>query len=119
MPGAVGNPVLHALETFTSVLESSPGWTPYALLHYPGSDALHLPIILTLILIPSVYGLQTGSNNVSWVDRAWTTFPVVCNATVILWVLSNPTAGVYIASLPRMLLVLLLQVSSAWLSDAR
>lgn len=109
MPTEFSNPVLHAAQTFTSVLENAPGWTPSSILHFASSDALHLPFILTLIIIPSMYGLQSGSGNVSWVDRIWTTFPVLCSATVAFWIISNPSAGVYVASLPRIILVLLLQ----------
>ncbi|KAL7418294.1 hypothetical protein Q5752_006750 [Cryptotrichosporon argae] len=81
-----------------------------AFLTAPTTHALHPPLALTLALVPLVYTLGILSGNVSWVDRIWTTYPLVCSALVAAWAVFNPAGAVYAHNLPRIAIVLLLQI---------
>lgn len=107
---------------FESIIESLPeplGTLPRTLSHAaysPGaflavaSDPFHLPLAMTLAIIPFVYALGLVSGNVSWVDRIWTTWPLLSTASIIAWVFVHPGGGVYGPSLPRLFIVATLQV---------
>lgn len=94
--------------TLPDALRSSS--SPQALLAY-SDDARHLPLAATLALIPAVYVLGLVSGNVSWVDRIWTSWPVLCSGSVLAWVVVNEGGNAYGACIPRLVVVLCLQVS--------
>lgn len=68
-------------------------------------DPLALPQLLTAICIPACYVLNHLTGNVSWVDRIYTTWPVLCSVLIGSW-----ARGPMIASLPRILLAIGIQV---------
>lgn len=69
-------------------------------------DPLALPGFLTALCIPACYILNHLTGNVSWVDRIYTTWPVLCSLCVGAW-----ARGPFIASLPRVVLAIAIQVS--------
>lgn len=95
--------------TLPSALSSTSSASPLALLRTT-DDPRHLPLAATLTLIPAVYALGLLSGNVSWVDRIWTTWPVLCSASVLAWAVVNDGGVAYAACVPRLVVVLALQV---------
>ncbi|KAK1922048.1 hypothetical protein DB88DRAFT_496946 [Papiliotrema laurentii] len=65
-------------------------------------EPLALPWALTLGAIPLTYSLGLISGNVSWVDRAWPFYPVICSTLVVVWAY-NHRLEQYSGALPRLL----------------
>lgn len=102
---------LDALRTLPSLLATERTLNPLSLLLSPNTtSALHVPLGLSLALIPTSFLLTHVSGNVGWVDRVYTTLPVVSSAAIAAWALVNPNAADFGASLPRVWVMLLLQV---------
>ena len=83
--------------------------TPISFLLDPLSHPTHLPLLLTLCLIPVTYAAGLISGNVSWVDRSWPIYTPLCSALVILWGCLNPAAGIHGHNLPRLMCMMFLQ----------
>jgi len=75
-------------------------------------DPRDAPLLLTLAIIPTAWVLGHISGNVSWIDRIWTTFPLVTTALIVGWTWIHGEAFNYAASLPRLILLFILQVRS-------
>ncbi|WWD19469.1 hypothetical protein CI109_103929 [Kwoniella shandongensis] len=73
---------------------------------------LHFPLLFLLGTIPLVYVLGLISGNVSWVDRLWPFFTPICSGLIVAWVWFNKAGGAYGHNLPRLFLMLGLQL--AW-----
>jgi steroid 5-alpha reductase family enzyme len=63
------------------------------------------------MLVPTVYILGLVSGNVSWVDRSWPFYTPLCSGLIVLWAVSNPTAAVYGHNIPRLTLMMVLQLT--------
>lgn len=68
-------------------------------------DPLALPGFLTALCIPACYVLNHLNGNVSWVDRIYTTWPVLCSVLIGSW-----ARGPFVASLPRVALAIAIQL---------
>ncbi|RSH91714.1 hypothetical protein EHS25_009083 [Saitozyma podzolica] len=91
-------------------LTTSPSLSPWSFLVSPTTHSLHLPIILTILLVPTYYLLGLLSGNVSWVDRSWPFYTPLCSGLILLYAAYNPSAEVYAHNLPRLTLMMALQL---------
>lgn len=73
-------------------------------------EALSIPFSLTLGAIPVTYLLGIISGNVSWVDRAWPFYPVLCSTLVLRWAFQQ-SGDEHKLAIPRLLCMVGLQVS--------
>ena len=89
---------------------SQPQFSVLAYLRDPFTNPLHAPLVLTLLLVPLIYTLGHISGNVSWVDRAWPFYTPVHSALIVLWAGLNEGSGVYGHNLPRLGIMMVLQV---------
>lgn len=89
---------------------SQPKLSLLAYLRDPFTNPLHPPLLLTFALIPLIYTLGHISGNVSWVDRSWPFYTTVCSALLVLWALMNEGSGIYGHNLPRLGVMMSLQV---------
>lgn len=77
---------------------------------------LDLPLGLTVGLIPVIWALGHISGNVSWVDRSWPFYPVICSAMVVWWGYVE-SSGRFDDNMPRLACMLGLQVSRLGISS--
>ena len=103
-------PLLTLLPTAAFHYTTTPSPTPLSFFLDPLSHPLHPPLLFTLGLIPLIYTLGLLSGNVSWVDRLWPFFTPACSGMILLWGMWNPAAGIYGHNLPRLGLMMALQV---------
>lgn len=89
---------------------SQPQFSVLAYLRDPFTNPLHAPLVLTLLLVPLIYTLGHISGNVSWVDRAWPFYTPVHSALIVLWAGLNEGSGVYGHNLPRLGIMMVLQI---------
>ena len=83
----------------------------FAYFQDPFTNPLHPPLLLTFFLIPLIYTLGLISGNVSWVDRSWPFFTPICSGLILLWAGINDNGGLYGHNLPRLSVMMFLQVS--------
>ncbi|KAK4689337.1 hypothetical protein P7C73_g756, partial [Tremellales sp. Uapishka_1] len=103
-------PVLTLPAALALHFTTHPSPTFHTFLQSPTTHPIHIPLLLTLGLMTVLYPLGVVSGNVSWVDRIWTTYPVLCSGLVVLWGRFNETGAAYGHNLPRLGVMLLLQV---------
>ena len=106
-------PILTLVPTLAFHYTTTTSPSPFTFFHDPIIHPLHPPLLLTFILIPIIYLLGLVSGNVSWVDRSWPFFTPVCSMMVLLWGVFSPSAGVYGHNLPRLTIMMGLQVSES------
>lgn len=78
---------------------------PSALSSLQLSDPLHLPLLIILSVSVGAYALGLATGNVGWVDRVYTTLPLLVSAAITLWAHMHGFA----ASVPRMVVILAVQ----------
>lgn len=79
---------------------------PHALQTLDLSDPLHAPLAIIGFASVACYALGLATGNVGWVDRIYTTLPLVVSASILAWAHFEG----YAASVPRLALVLAIQV---------
>ncbi|KAL1409992.1 hypothetical protein Q8F55_003992 [Vanrija albida] len=110
MAAPIVSSFLDALRTLPALLGAERTLNPLTLLLSPATtSALHVPLGLSLALIPTSFLLTHLSGNVGWVDRVYTTLPVVSSFSIAAWAVLNPNAADFGASLPRVWLLIALQ----------
>jgi hypothetical protein len=77
----------------------------------PMVNPMHPPILLTMVMIPCIYALGLVTGYISWVDKLWPFYTPLHSLLIVLWTIYNPSGAVYGHNLPRLGLMLLLQVS--------
>ena len=105
-------PILTLLPSVFLHYTSHPKLAFSAYLQDPFTHPLHPPLLLTFFLIPLIYLLGLISGNVSWVDRSWPFFTPVCSGLMLLWAGMNDNGGLYGHNLPRLSVMMFLQVRS-------
>ena len=81
-----------------------------AYLKDPFTHPIHPGLLLTFFVIPLIYTLGHISGNVSWVDRSWPFYTPICSALIVIWACVNEGSGIYGHNLPRLALMMFLQV---------
>lgn len=78
---------------------------PHALSNLQLSDPLHLPLLIIGFVSGTSYALGLATGNVGWVDRIYTTLPLIVSASILLWAHTHGFA----ASVPRLAVILFVQ----------
>lgn len=83
----------------------------YSHFYKTASDPIHtvLPLLGTVVIASYVMSVLT--RNVSQVDRMWTTFPVIYSLHFALFPLLNENGAAFAHNLPRVWLMVAMQVS--------
>ncbi|ORX40710.1 hypothetical protein BD324DRAFT_611831 [Kockovaella imperatae] len=89
---------------------SHPSPNPWTYFLDPLTHPLHAPMLFTAFMIPLFYFMGLISGNVGWVDRSWPFYTPLCSYMILLWAFLNPSAGVYAHNLPRLVLMMTLQL---------
>ncbi|ORY26671.1 hypothetical protein BCR39DRAFT_540401 [Naematelia encephala] len=91
-------------------IASHPSPTPLSFLKDPLTNPIHLPLLFCLGSIPVFYTLGILTGNVSWVDRSWPFYTPICSGLIMAWAVFNDHAGVYGHNLPRLIVMIALQM---------